>query len=102
MYRGTDRFRYNKLYLLDSNFGGFAGGAVVKNLPVNAGDTRDRCSILRLGRVSEVGNGNSLQYSCLKNSMNRGRWWATFLGVTKHEIQLNAHTHFIYIIHLII
>ena len=33
MYRGTDRFRYNKLYLLDSNFGGFAGGAVVKNPP---------------------------------------------------------------------
>jgi len=33
MYRGTDRFRYNKLYLLDSNFGGFPGGAVVKNPP---------------------------------------------------------------------
>jgi len=35
-------------------------GFPVKNLPVNAGDTRDRCSILRLGRVPEVGNGNSL------------------------------------------
>ena len=33
MYRGTERFRYNKLYLLDSNFGGFPGGAVAKNPP---------------------------------------------------------------------
>ena len=29
------------------------------------------------------GNGYSFQYSCLKNSMDRGGWWATVLGVTK-------------------
>ena len=23
------------------------------------------------------GNGNPLQYSCLKNPMDRGAWWAT-------------------------
>ena len=24
------------------------------------------------------GNGNTLQYSCLENSMDRGAWWATY------------------------
>ena len=29
------------------------------------------------------GNGNSLQYSCLENPMDRGVWWATVHGVAK-------------------
>ena len=29
------------------------------------------------------GNGYPLQYSCLKNTMDRGAWWATRLGVAK-------------------
>ena len=29
------------------------------------------------------GNGNSLQYSCLENPMDRGAWWATVHGVAK-------------------
>ena len=57
--------------------------SVVKNLPANAGDIRDMASILGLGRFSGGGNGNPLQYSCLKNSMDRGAWWATVHGVTK-------------------
>ena len=32
-----------------------------------------------------VGNGNPLQYSCLKNSMDRGASWATVHGVTKSQ-----------------
>ena len=40
---------------------GFPSGAVVKNLPANAGDTGDMGSILGLGRSHEVGNGNTLQ-----------------------------------------
>ena len=40
---------------------------VVKNLPVNAGDTD---SIPRLGRFPGEGNGNPLQYSYLGNSMD--------------------------------
>ena len=36
---------------------------MVKNPPVNAGDVG---SIPELGRFSRVGNGNPLQYSCLK------------------------------------
>ena len=45
---------------------------VVKNLPPNAGDVRDTCSIPGLGRSPGGENGNSLQYSCLENPMDRG------------------------------
>jgi len=47
------------------------GGAVVKNLPANAGDTRDAGSVLGLRILPRIGNGNPLQYSCLGNPMNR-------------------------------
>ena len=47
---------------------------MIKNLPVIAGDTG---SIPGLGRTPGEGNGNTLQYSCLENSMDRGVWWAT-------------------------
>ena len=46
-------------------------GSVVKNLPVNVGDTGDAGSIPELGRSSAEGNGNPLQYYCLKNPMDR-------------------------------
>ena len=55
---------------------GFPGGAVVKNMPGNAGDTKDVGSIPGLGRFPGVGSGNPLQYFCLGNSMDRGAWWA--------------------------
>ena len=35
------------------------------------------------------GNGNALQYSSLKNPMDRGAWWATVRGVTKSRTQLS-------------
>ena len=35
------------------------------------------------------GSGNSLQHSCLENSMDRGAWWATVHGVTKSQTQLS-------------
>ena len=41
---------------------------VVKNLPTNAGDTRDAYSIPGSGRSSGGGHGNPLQYSCLRIS----------------------------------
>ena len=31
-------------------------------------------------------HGNLLQYSFLKNPMNRGAWWATVHGVAKSQI----------------
>ena len=56
---------------------------VVENLPANAGDSRDAGSIPGSGRSPGEGNGNSLQYSCLGNPMNKEDWRATFHGVTK-------------------
>ena len=40
-------------------------------------------SIPGLGRSPGEGNDNPLQYSCLENSVDRGAWWATVLGVMK-------------------
>ena len=58
---------------------------VVKDLPANVGDARDRGSIPGSGRCPGEGNGNPLQYSCLENSMDRGAWRATVHGVTKES-----------------
>ena len=65
---------------------GFLGGAVLKNLPANAGDSGDVGSIPGTGRSPGVGNGNPLQYSCLRNPVDRGARWATVHGVTKSQI----------------
>ena len=67
---------------------------VVKNIPANAGNTRDMGSIPGSGRYSEIGNGNSFQYSCLKNIVDRGVWQDIVHGPTKSQIQLSMHgTH---------
>ena len=68
---------------------GFPGGAVVKNLPANAGDARDAGSIPGLGRSPGVGIGNLLQYPCLEYSMGRGAWQATVQGVAKSRTPLS-------------
>ena len=80
---------------------GFPGGTVVKNPPANAGDTGDTGSIPGSGRSSAGGNGNPLQYSCLKNSMGRGAWWAIVHGVAKSWTRLSTHTHARYLLVLI-
>ena len=63
---------------------GFPGGSVVKNPPANAGDIRDAGLIPGSGRSPGGGHGNPLQYSCLKNPMDRGAWRATVHRVTKN------------------
>ena len=60
----------------------FPGGSLVKNLPDNVGDAADSELILRSGRSPGEGNGNPLQYPCLRDSMDRGAWWAIVRGVT--------------------
>ena len=72
---------------------GSPGGAVEKNLPASVGDSRDTGSVLYLGRFPGGGNGNPLQYSCVKNSIDREAWRATVHGVTKSWTRLNTHTH---------
>ena len=56
---------------------------LVKNPPANAGDARDVGLVPGWGRSPGEGNGNTLQYSCLENPMDRGAWRATVHGVTK-------------------
>ena len=65
---------------------GFFGGSDGKEPACNAGDLG---LIPGLGRSSGEGNGNSLQYSCLEKSMDRGDWWATIHGVTKSRTGLS-------------
>ena len=59
---------------------GFPGGSDGKESTCHAGDLS---LIPGSGRSPGKGNGNPLQYSCLKNSMDRGAWKAIFQGVTK-------------------
>ena len=77
---------------------------MVKNLPANVGHAGDLSLVPGWGRSPRVGNGNSLQYSCLKNPMDRGAWWAIVHGVVKSQTRLSTqhgtHTH-ICIIHVI-
>ena len=60
----------------------FPGGSAVKNPPANAEDSG---SIPGSGRYPGEGNGNPLQYSCLRNPMDRGAWQATIHGVTESD-----------------
>ena len=51
----------------------FLGGSAGTESACNVGDLG---SIPGLGRYSGEGNGYPLQYSCLKDSKDRGAWWA--------------------------
>ena len=56
----------------------------VKSLPAMQETwVRFLASIPGSGRSPGEGNGNTLQYSCLENPMDRGAWWATVHGVAR-------------------
>ena len=61
---------------------GFPGGSVVENPLANA---EDMGSIPGLRRSPGEANGNSLQYSCLGNPVDRGAWWEAVHGVSKES-----------------
>ena len=61
-------------------------GSDSKDSACNAGN---RGSILGLGRSPGEGNGNPLQYSCLKSPMDRGAWGAAVHGVAKSWTRLS-------------
>ena len=67
---------------LEEGNNGFPGGSVVKKPPANAGHSG---SIPGSGRCRGEGNGNPLQYSCLRNPADRGAWRATVHGVTESD-----------------
>ena len=73
------------IYQHDSAIGileGFPGGSDSKECACNVGDLG---SIPGLGSSPGGGHGNPLQYSCLKNPMDRGAWKATVHRVAKSK-----------------
>ena len=69
---------------------------MIKNLPASAGDVRDRGLIPGSGRSPGGVSVDPLQYSCLRNPMDRGDWQAIIHSVSKSQIrlkQLRMHTH---------
>ena len=58
---------------------------VVKNLPASAGDIRDRGVTPGSGRSLGGGHGNSFQYSCLENRMDRSTLWSIIHRVIKSQ-----------------
>ena len=62
---------------------GFPDDGSGKEHTANAGDVRDRGSIPGLGRSPGRGHGNPLQYSCLKNPLDRGAWQTKVHRVAK-------------------
>ena len=64
---------------------------VLKNYPkesaCNAGHLQ--CLIPGLGRSPGEGNGNTLQYSCLGNPMDREAWWSTVHGALRSQTLLD-------------
>ena len=79
-------FRSNMKYLKRSTqLYGLPHSSVGKESACNAGDPS---SIPGSGRSPGVGNGNSLQYSCLDNPIDRGAWRATVHRVSRVEHNL--------------
>ena len=64
--------------------------SVVKTPPAIAGDVG---SYPGLGRSPGEGNGNPLQYSCLRNPKDRGAWWATQRGHKESDTTKRLSTH---------
>jgi len=64
------------------------GGASGKEPSGGAGDIRDEGSIPGSKRSPGGGHGNSLQYSCLENPMDRGAWQVTVHRVARSQMRL--------------
>ena len=58
---------------------------MVKNPPANAGDAGEVGSVPELGKSPGRGNGNSFQYSCWENPIEREAWWVTVHRVTESQ-----------------
>ena len=68
----------------------------VKKLPVMQESTGEVVSVPEWGRSPGEGHGNPILYSCMKNPMDRGAWWATVHSIAKSWTQLKrlgTHAH---------
>ena len=66
-------------------YGSFPDGSTGKESTCSAGDVG---LIPGLGRSPRGVNSNPLHYSCLRNPIDRGAWWAMVCGVAKSRTQL--------------
>ena len=91
MYIHTHSLTHTHIYILlqilfyYSLLQGFPDGTSGKESACKTGDIPDLDLISGSGRSPGEGNGNTLQYSCLENPMNRGAWRATVHGVTESQ-----------------
>ena len=67
----------------------FPGGTVGKEPTCRCRRCKRLGSTPGLGRSPGGGHGNPLQYSCLKNPMDKGAWRATVHGVRKSRTRLS-------------
>ena len=65
---------------------------MVKNLPINA---KDLGSIPGWGRSPGKGSGNTHQYSCLRNPMDREVWRAIIHAVEEESGQKRAKRYLV-------
>ena len=63
---------------------GFPGVSLVKNPPVNAGDSEDVGWIPELGRLPGGGNSNLPQYACWENPKDKKGPQSVGLHTTEH------------------
>ena len=70
------------IYVKVQSMLGFPNGSVVKNLPA-----MQKMWVQSLGQKDplEKEMATPLQYSCLRNPVDRGAWWATFHGLAKES-----------------
>ena len=79
-----------QIFILEGKFVLF-GGSDSKESACSVGDSG---LIPGSGRSPGEGNGNSLQNSCLENSMDRGACWATVHGLQRirhNRAHINTH-----------
>ena len=72
LFGSISRSRITRLY---GSSGAFPDGSAVNNLPTMK-ETQKTQVVSLLGRSPGGGNGNPLEYSCLKNPMDRGTFAA--------------------------
>ena len=68
---------------------GFPGGAVLKNLPANAGDAEDAVESLGQEDPLEEEMGTHSSILAWRNPMDRGAWKAAVHRVAKNQTRLS-------------